>query len=935
MPAIAPLVALVLIAGAATTPQSPSPATAGSSHQRALDDGSALEDRRLNREAAAAYRRAADGARAHGLFADEAYARARECRAVWNAGDSTEARRLCEKSLALSRLARSGRAEAEAEKILGILDQESGGYASAEARLRRALDIASRSGEEEIAISALNNLSAGALEQDRIHEALAFAQEASWRASSFPGLSVRMQFAVPYNLAKALEATGDDENARFWLDRATQSAEATKFGGGLHHVLMESAALLLKGGDAEGAGGYYERALAWNKAVPGLETDVALAREGLASSLEARGRSAEALELYRQALGVLRQPGEQAASVRTRTSVGRCLGSLGRPDEADRELGLAEALARRLGLRIAEEVARMERAVVRGKSARPGSARELEDAGHRLSAMGLPIYSARAYSGAAKVLETTGDSVGALRVNLMALDEIERARASLPAELQWRFLETAHDAYADAYRLRMGRVDDSGRGMRAAEAFAVIERERSRDLAGKARASRLQEDDSPDARLERIEAALLSEIPEAKRARLMQDRADAERDLLLRGGGGLSGWVDAPGALDAQRAALGSDEALLSYTLDEPAAVFIVSRSEIKALRLPPDAHLGDRAELFANLYAQGSAGQAQEVGRALSRALLAPTLQHLAPGIRRLLVATSGELGSVPFGALPLPASTGLLRDRYEVAYAPSLGVLAAVRASTHRTVGGGALVVADSTPGGSGSSIETRSGQTGPLPYARLEGREVASLFATRRLLEGANATPAATIAAAPGFGVLHFATHARVDPRAPMNSALLLSPEDSAGTGWMTARRIYAVPLHAALVTLSACRSSSGPRTRASDSLSLARAFLHAGARTVVAGLWDADDASTRELMRAFYEGLARDLTVGAALAEAQRVMAEKHDPSRWAGFVVVGDPETRVMGMRGGLAPEWGHSWVALVIGVALVISMALLSRTGRA
>lgn len=931
MPAILPLVGLALITAAAPASESPSPAARISSHQQALDEGSALEDRRLNREAAAAYRRAAAEAKAHGRYADEAYARARECRAVWNAGESSRARRLCQESLALSRLARSRRGEAEAEKMLGVLDQENGDYALAETRLRRALDLASRSNEEEIAISSLNNLSAGALEQGRVADAVALAEEASRRASHFPGVSVRMRFAVPYNLAKALEAAGDDASARFWLDQAAQSAEATQFGGGLHHVLMESAALLLKGGDAEGAGAYYERALAWNRAVPGLETDVAFAREGLASSLEARGRAAEALDLYRQALRVLREPGEQAASVRARTSLGRCLGALGRFDEADRELGIAEALARRLGLRIAEEVARMERAVLRGRARRPGAARELEDAAQRLSAMGLPSYAARAQGEAARVLEARDDVPGALRVNLMALAEIERTRESLPAELQWRFRETAHDAYATAYRLRMRKVEDSEGGTRAADAFAVIERERSRDLAGQAKVSRLREGDSPDARLERIEASLLHEIPEAKRNRLMQDRADAERDLLLREGGDLNRPFDRPEAIEAQRATLAPDEALLAYTLDDPAGVFIVSRHGVRASRLPGDPHLRERAELFASLYAQGSADQAHAVGHALSQTLLAPVLPRISPEVRRVLVATSGELGSLPFGALPLPRGTGALRDRFEVAYTPSLGALAALRASIPSPAAG-VLVVADAAAGRDGASDGRRLNQTGSLPYARLEGREVAALFAVRRVLEGPSATPEAIIAAAPGFGVLHFATHARVDARAPMNSALLLSPEDNARTGWMTARRIYSLPLHATLVTLSACRSSAGPRTRASDSLSLARAFLHAGTRAVVAGLWDADDASTRDLMRAFYDALAQGHTVGAALAEAQRAMAERHDPSRWAGFVVVGDPETRVTGIGRRRAPEWRLAWMAG--GAALVVSVALWLRTGK-
>jgi hypothetical protein len=57
---------------------------------------------------------------------------------------------------------------------------------------------------------------------------------------------------------------------------------------------------------------------------------------------------------------------------------------------------------------------------------------------------------------------------------------------------------------------------------------------------------------------------------------------------------------------------------------------------------------------------------------------------------------------------------------------------------------------------------------------------------------------------------------------------------------------------VPLRADLVTLSACRSS-GARTYAGEGLvGLARAFLQAGAGSVIAGLWDVSDQSTSEMM-----------------------------------------------------------------------------------
>ena len=64
-----------------------------------------------------------------------------------------------------------------------------------------------------------------------------------------------------------------------------------------------------------------------------------------------------------------------------------------------------------------------------------------------------------------------------------------------------------------------------------------------------------------------------------------------------------------------------------------------------------------------------------------------------------------------------------------------------------------------------------------------------------------------------------------------------------------------------MRAELVTVSACRGA-GERAYSGEGLiGFAWAFLRAGARRVIAGLWDVDDQSTADLMDALYAGLAR--------------------------------------------------------------------------
>lgn len=73
-------------------------------------------------------------------------------------------------------------------------------------------------------------------------------------------------------------------------------------------------------------------------------------------------------------------------------------------------------------------------------------------------------------------------------------------------------------------------------------------------------------------------------------------------------------------------------------------------------------------------------------------------------------------------------------------------------------------------------------------------------------------------------------------------------------------------------------------------------LTRAFIYAGARSVIVTLWPIEDQTTAELMEKFYRHLTRGETKSRALQEAQLMITEKyHNPYLWAGFQLFGDYE----------------------------------------
>ena len=117
-----------------------------------------------------------------------------------------------------------------------------------------------------------------------------------------------------------------------------------------------------------------------------------------------------------------------------------------------------------------------------------------------------------------------------------------------------------------------------------------------------------------------------------------------------------------------------------------------------------------------------------------------------------------------------------------------------------------------------------------------------------------------------------------------------------------GWMLAAEIALLDLRGTdLVVLSACESGLGDVRAGEGVFGLRRAFLYAGARTVVSSLFEVDDAATLALMRGFYGRLAKGAGKLEALHAAQVAALEGRrkankgaaHPFYWAGFTLTGD------------------------------------------
>ena len=111
-------------------------------------------------------------------------------------------------------------------------------------------------------------------------------------------------------------------------------------------------------------------------------------------------------------------------------------------------------------------------------------------------------------------------------------------------------------------------------------------------------------------------------------------------------------------------------------------------------------------------------------------------------------------------------------------------------------------------------------------------------------------------------------------------------------------LTMKDVLSVQLCAKLIVLSCCHSGRG-KIKAEGVVGIARAFLGAGARSVLVSLWAIDDVATLEFMRHFYDYLVKGRSASESLNQAMKCLKESDkykEMKYWALFVLVGDDVT---------------------------------------
>ncbi|MGH7485323.1 MAG: CHAT domain-containing protein, partial [bacterium] len=312
--------------------------------------------------------------------------------------------------------------------------------------------------------------------------------------------------------------------------------------------------------------------------------------------------------------------------------------------------------------------------------------------------------------------------------------------------------------------------------------------------------------------------------------------AESSRSRVLAARSGQLQSIESRTAADYRRVAREANAELLEYWIGEKQSyLWVVTADRIRWVPLPAEAALRPLIESYrAVILAQRDPlTAARDTGRKLYDALLAPAVDA-ASGPARFILVPDGELNSLNFETLPDGGAGRYWIERATIALAPSLNYLATGSRTRAPQAARRLLLIGDPAPALS---------QFPPLPFARQEMDSIASAMRVSQpdILRGSAARPDAYAKAQPGrFAFIHFSAHALANPESPLDSAVILSgtPE----TCKLFARDILPIRLNAELVTVSACRGAGARTYEGEGPVGFAWAFLSAGARNVIAGLWD---------------------------------------------------------------------------------------------
>lgn len=237
---------------------------------------------------------------------------------------------------------------------------------------------------------------------------------------------------------------------------------------------------------------------------------------------------------------------------------------------------------------------------------------------------------------------------------------------------------------------------------------------------------------------------------------------------------------------------------------------------------------------------------QSQAILQQLYQLLIGP-IQNEIVDYKKLLIVPHYSLHHLPFHALY--TGSHYLIETHAVHYLPSASLLRFCQPTTGDNEAHNGHGIDEKRP----SCATFGYSNNNRLPYSVTEAEQVAEVMHGTAYVNEA-ATTAALSINAKAVDILHISTHGDFHAENPLFSALTLAD------GPLTILDIFGLRLKASLVVLSACQTGRNVVSNGDELRGLLRAFLYAGASSLILTHWLIEDQSTAHFMKGFYSQLA---------------------------------------------------------------------------
>jgi CHAT domain-containing protein/Flp pilus assembly protein TadD len=839
---------------------------------------------------------------------------------------------------------------------IGLAYSDLGEYQKALDFLNQALPLREAAGDRMGVAGTLNNMGRTCGRLGQWQQALDLLSRA---LEICKGLGYRQGLAGTLNnLAQTYASLGEDQKARDSLGQALEVYRAIGDHNGEATALNNLGAIYANLGEQQKAIVLYQQALDLARNVHTNEGQ-AIALDHMANSYSRLGERQKALAYYEQALTLQRAVGNPRFLAATLTNIGDLHRELGEPQKALGYLNEALQMSQAIGDRNGEaatlyNLARLERD--RGNTAE--ASRRIEAALAAVESLRSNVTSpelrASFFASVRQYHEFYIDLLMRMHrerpsagLDAAALQASERGRAR-------SLLELLAEARAE---IRQG-VDSSllEREQSLRQAVSDKAERQARLFSGKytdeQAASAAKEIDDLTTEYQQVltqirqrsprYAALTQPVPLTLKE-IQSEALDGETLLLEYALGEEKSflWAVTPTSIS-------------SYELPKRAEVESAARRAYQLLTARLQALANETPEQRRKRIEQADA-EYVKAAYELSQMLVGPVAAELKS--KRLVIVGEGFLQYTAFAALPSPvvgsrlSAAGEEKDKtrplttdhrplttdyrpliadHEIISLPSASVLGILRRETagRETLDKTLAIFADPVfdtrdprVGGSGkdpapsvertvtvsdfkrSATESGLADLNRLRFSRQEADQIVRLATEGKRLEALDFAANRATATSPElakYAIIHFATHGLINNQHPELSGVVLSLVDQQGhpqNGFLRLYDIYNLKLTAELVVLSACQTALGKEIKGEGLVGLTRGFMYAGARRVVASLWQVDDRATAELMRRFYEAmLGQGLRPAAALKAAQLSMWKDkrwQSPHYWAAFTLQGE------------------------------------------